>query len=237
MKIYYYSDLHVEFGDEPTVASTKPDDVVVLAGDIHVGWRGIEWARRKWPQTRIVYVLGNHEFYGAEYYTLRAEARACATKLGVDLLDPDSIVIGGIRFAGCTLWTDFKINGNSEVAQEEAIESLSDYARIALANRPSRIRRRLLPADTVQFHHSELEWLKNTLSQPFSGKTVVVTHHAPLSEASAQKYRGSLLQAAFCSDLRDMMTAPVSLWISGHTHFSGDCALPSGTRWVSNQAG
>jgi predicted phosphodiesterase len=61
MRIRVLSDLHLEFREwNPPKADA---DVVVLAGDIHVGVKGIEWARRSFPAIPIVYVPGNHEFY------------------------------------------------------------------------------------------------------------------------------------------------------------------------------
>ncbi len=60
MKIRLYSDLHLEFGpfDPPDAAA----DLVVLAGDIHVGVKGVEWALEQKFGCPVLYVLGNHEF-------------------------------------------------------------------------------------------------------------------------------------------------------------------------------
>ena len=62
MKIHILSDLHTEFAE-----FSPPDtdaDVVVLAGDIGVGLGGIEWAASKFPKVPVIYVPGNHEYYG-----------------------------------------------------------------------------------------------------------------------------------------------------------------------------
>ena len=70
MKIRILSDLHLEFFEwtPPPVEA----DVVVLAGDIHVGVRGLEWAQARFPSTHIVYA-GNHEFYGARLHEMLTE--------------------------------------------------------------------------------------------------------------------------------------------------------------------
>jgi predicted phosphodiesterase len=47
MKLLIYSDLHVEFA--PFVPEANDADVVILAGDIHVGKKGIEWAIAHFP--------------------------------------------------------------------------------------------------------------------------------------------------------------------------------------------
>ena len=105
MKIRVLSDLHLEFADwSPPPADA---DVIVLAGDIHIGVRGLEWARQQFPATPIVYVAGNHEFYGGQMRQVTAALREAADRLGVHLLDADELVLGGARFLGATLWTDF----------------------------------------------------------------------------------------------------------------------------------
>ena len=107
MRIRVLSDLHLEFMDwNPPKAGA---DVVVLAGDIHVGLKGIEWARRSFPSIPIVYVPGNHEFYGEHIHDMTQELLMEGRRVGVDVLDGRSTVIGGVRFLGATLWTDFAL--------------------------------------------------------------------------------------------------------------------------------
>ena len=70
MKLHILSDLHLEFSTfqpPPTDA-----DVIVLAGDIDKGNKGIYWARETFPAKPILYVPGNHEFYA------RGGLRHCA---------------------------------------------------------------------------------------------------------------------------------------------------------------
>ena len=64
MKIHILSDIHLEFGKWRRTQDVNAidADVTILAGDIGVGLSGIDWAltfRRP-----VIYVLGNHEFYG-----------------------------------------------------------------------------------------------------------------------------------------------------------------------------
>ncbi len=67
MKLHILSDLHTEFSDFE--APETDADVVVLAGDIGVGTGGIEWAAGQFPDVPVVYVPGNHEFYGHDIGT------------------------------------------------------------------------------------------------------------------------------------------------------------------------
>ena len=56
------SDLHLEFAlFQPNNVGS---DVVVLAGDVHTGKNGIKWILKTFPEPAVIYVLGNHEFYG-----------------------------------------------------------------------------------------------------------------------------------------------------------------------------
>lgn len=48
VKIRVLSDLHLEIQDwEPPPKAEA--DIIILAGDIHSGARGVEWARRQFP--------------------------------------------------------------------------------------------------------------------------------------------------------------------------------------------
>lgn len=62
MRLRVYSDLHLEFRDF-LPPSDDDVDVVVLAGDIHVKSRGIDWALARFHKP-VVSVPGNHEYYG-----------------------------------------------------------------------------------------------------------------------------------------------------------------------------
>ena len=61
MRLHILGDLHLEFGTAKVPVTDA--DVVVLAGDIHLGREGRKWARGHFQDKPVVYVLGNHEFY------------------------------------------------------------------------------------------------------------------------------------------------------------------------------
>src|SRR3989442_5778678 len=109
MKLLVLSDLHLEFAAfELDRTAAEAADVVVLAGYIHQGTEGIGWARQTFPDKPIVYVAGNHEFYGHHWTRLLDELRLQAGAHGVHFLENESITVQGIRFLGCSLWTDFE---------------------------------------------------------------------------------------------------------------------------------
>lgn len=232
MKIRVMSGLHIEFFD--FVPPPVDADVVVLAGDILTEHYGLTWARRAFPDTRIVYVLGNHEFYDAHYEAVLERARKEAASLAIDLLECDQVVIDGVRFLGTTLWTDFEIDepspGIPSFAMWYANQNMADFRLI-------RYRGGLLHAEaTREFHQESRRGLNARLAEPFEGKTVVVTHHLPHRRSINRMFDRHPLNPAFASHLPGLVTAPVDLWIHGHTHCSCDY-VTDGTRVLCNPRG
>jgi hypothetical protein len=109
MKLHIVSDLHAGFGafDLPETDA----DVLVLAGDVDVGLRGMRMAR-EWARGRpVIYVAGNHEFYGESIPRHITKLREAAAGTEVRFLENEGAVIDGVRFLGCTLWTNFDLFG------------------------------------------------------------------------------------------------------------------------------
>jgi predicted phosphodiesterase len=236
VRIHVLSDLHLERGGEPPVAVHA--DVVVLAGDIGRGVHGLQAAIGWWPRHRILYVPGNHEPYGHGLPGLIGELRtvAAAANGRACVLERDEVVIGGVRFLGCTLWSGFDLAGARERARAMAIcgELVNDYEQIAWTPQA----RTLRPQDTLRLYRASRRWLAHRLDAHFPGPTVVVTHHSPLPprEHIADPLHRALA-GAFVSDLTDLMGSDrVTVWIHGHTHRRGDVAV-RGTRVVSNPRG
>src|SRR5262249_30901444 len=197
MEIRVLSDLHLEFQDwTPPKADA---DIIVLAGDIHVGVHGLDWARRTFPLTQVVYVPGNHEFYGAHVGDVTEELLAKGRRLGVDVLDGRSVVIGGVRFLGATLWTDFALDGTDPRSINRAMavarHGMNDFQLIR--HRDGAFR----PEDARTIHMERVRWLRTNLADDFVGTTIVVTHHLPLRQSIHPKYQTSDLNPSFASDL------------------------------------
>jgi hypothetical protein len=53
MKLAIYSDLHCEFETWVPPLEVSHVDVVILAGDIHIGIKGLIWAREHFKQPII----------------------------------------------------------------------------------------------------------------------------------------------------------------------------------------
>ncbi len=229
MKLHVLSDLHTEFADFSPPGTDA--DVVVLAGDIGVGLGGIEWAARRFPKVPVIYVPGNHEFYGHDI-GLTDELKLVAPA-NLHVLNNDTLELDGVRFVGSTLWTDFKLFGEGEAwfARQRAQRLIEDFASIKNG------KRRFTPEDSVAVHETSKAWLVGELEREFDGPTVVVTHHLPAQSSIANRYANDPLNPVFASRLEDVIEKyRPELWIHGHTHVPCDYEL-FGTRVVCNPRG
>lgn len=218
--------------------------VVVLAGDIGIHTKGLRWARAQWPETEIVFVAGNHEFYGQNWDDTMTSLRQEAAELKVHFLERDSVVLSGVRFLGTALWTDFELYGKDRagVSMAVAANSMNDYRLISL----KRLRHDetepgigrdipLTPDVTRKWCLQSRAWLEEMLADPFAGPTVVVTHHVPHRGSIPARFAGDPMNPSFTSDLSALM-GPAALWIHGHTHDSAD-HIANGTRVLCNPRG
>lgn len=231
ISIHPLSDLHNEFSVyQPEVLDA---DVVLLVGDIDVKARGVKWASEAFPNSTVLYVPGNHEYYGGQLgHTLRKMREAASETNNVKVVDRDEVVIGGVRFLGATGWTNYTSTGNLPVAQWDAQQTMKDFKKIRTASY-SRTR----PLDFMKENQLTVDWLRAKLAEPFEGKTAVMTHHAPLMELiDDHPESGTHIDACYANRWNAMMGSTVDIWFSGHTHFAMDKVI-DGTRNISNQRG
>ena len=185
----------------------------------------------------MLYVLGNHEFYGGSIEGTADELRRLCAGSHVHVLDDDEVVIGGVRFLGSTLWTDFMLFGDGDArgaAMAAARQFMRDFSRIRTRDTPSEI---FTPTDAASLFARHADWLDRRLDTPHAEPTVVITHHAPSPQSIHPTYADSLLNACFVSDAEHLLgAARAQLWIHGHTHNSFDYAV-HGTRVVCNPRG
>ena len=233
MRIHVLSDLHLGHGDfcPPRIDA----EVVVLAGDIGRGAQGVEWANEAFPDTPVVYVPGNHEFY---HWEIRAalDAMRKAAASHVHVLDNQCVEIGGVRFLGATLWTDFDLYGpvGGLAARRLARQVMPDFSCVALDGR------RFTPEASMALHAISRNWLEASLLDDGQGKpTVVVTHHVPCGRSIGLRFRAgqeSVLNPAFVSNLEPLLERHKGVWVHGHTHDSLDYSV-SGSHVVCNPRG
>lgn len=224
MRINYFSDVHLEFGEQ-----ALPDtdaDIVVAAGDIGVFGQGVSWLKAIGKP--VVYVAGNHEFYNNEYHAVLTMLRQECAGSNIQFLEKDQTVIQGVRFLGCTLWADLLSDGEEKA---EAIgKTLNDFRKIRFKDEP------FSQAHFSLLHEEAKVWLEKQLAEPFKGRTVVVTHHAP-TEWSWIETPNALKKMAYCNDLKALFHEyEIAAWFHGHVHNMGDYRIAD-ARILSNTRG
>lgn len=233
MKLYILSDLHLEFGDfEVPVVDA---DAVVLAGDLHVGTRGLEWAAQKLPDIPIIYVLGNHEYYRETLPDLIVAVREEASRIDsrIHVLDRAALELGGVVFLGATLWTDFALGGDQATGMKEAHEALTDFWVIDYGT-PGR---KLEPPDLLRVHHKERWWVEESLERFRGTPTVVVTHHPPSARSVPDYVMHDPWAGVYASHLDALVeSSGATAWIHGHIHTPADYHIGE-TRVISNPRG
>ncbi len=241
MKIRIGSDYHLEFG--PLELSPIGEDVMVLAGDIGVFLDGAAWARdyaRRYD-VPVVMIAGNHEFYRnrrQDTHTVRSTIDGLRIIANSEpllhFLENDSVEIDGVIFVGCTLWTDFALQGQDDRARamRVAYNAMNDYNLIRYSSDEP-----LTPRHTAQIHDESAAYLRGFLLPPAAGNVVVLTHHLPSRRSIAGRYADSDYNSAYASNLDDLVEASgAALWVHGHTHVSNDYRIGA-IRVVCNPRG
>jgi predicted phosphodiesterase len=240
MKLLAMSDLHLEYADLD-VPETIEFDVAILAGDIVCPGSGlVHWVRRTPALQRakaIVVVSGNHEYFDRALQQEAAAMREAARRQrapALHLLDCGQVVIDGVRFLGCTLWTDFELRIDTAagaVSDRErgiavASRTMADYRTIGwldeVAAQAGAAPRQLTPYDTLRLHAEQRAWLERALAETFDGPTVVVTHHGPHRGSLARRFAADWVSTAYLSELPTRFFDVPALWVHGHTHTSHD---------------
>jgi len=247
------SDLHLEGNPRYAPRPAPGADLLVLAGDIGSYQRGSQLAgedfglarfapNQGWPMP-VLYVPGNHEYDHLDFDETHARLRAACERLGITWLEREVLVIGGIRFVGTTLWTDFDAivtqPGAPEPTAGEALKQRHKAYRAAnfYLEKMSGTRRGqpLLAEGWRELGLECQQWLRAALDQPFGGTTVVVTHFAPSLRSADPRYGVTPSTAGFCNSLEDLMER-AQFWLHGHLHCQQDY-VERGCRVLANTLG
>lgn len=193
-------------------------DALIIAGDLtnkpKVRWKqAFAQIGERIALDRVWLIPGNHDYYD---FRLDGDDRlaSIAHEAGAHFAQKMEIVLGATRYLCCTLWTDFALGGGSAEANAGRSDwEMNDFRYIRVARHGYRKAR---PSDTIAVHHDHLAWLRKRLSAPFSGRTVVVTHHAPHPAALPP---GAPLPWFYASDLTNFIEEfQPDEWAFGHTH-------------------
>ena len=97
MLLWIQSDPHLELTrgwDLPAVGDRPAYDVLVIAGDLIPRMeRGVRWILERVTDRQVIYIPGNHEFYGADINITVEKARALAAGTNVHVMQNDVLQI------------------------------------------------------------------------------------------------------------------------------------------------
>ena len=263
VNIQLLSDIHLESNPHFKAQPLAGADLLVLAGDIGSYQSGsllgslnisdfglarfsplpVSQGGAGWP-TPVVFLPGNHEYDGLDFADTHARLRETCDRLGLVWLERETVVIHGVRFVGCTLWTDFDAlsvdharTGNVTIgeqlaAREKAFRAANFYLR---KNHSLREGRPLLAEEVREEGLKSQAWLRQALAVTFKGPTVVVTHFAPSLLSADPRYGLTPGTAGFCNSIDELLPR-AELWLHGHLHCFNDY-VSHGCRVVANPLG
>lgn len=243
------SDLHMDLwgaaGRDPfdNAAGERLADLeaLVIAGDLankpKVRWpHALEAIGRRIDLSRVWVMPGNHDYYD---FRIDGEDRLAqiAETAGANFAQRAELRFGDARLLCCTLWTDLALRGDQAQGMAMARRRMNDYRYIRMAGNGYG---RLDPRETVRIHVAHRDWLAAQLAEPFAGRSLVVTHHAPHPASIAPVVgddpdNDAETAPAYASDLRGMIDAGApDGWFHGHTHAGP--ALDHGRTRITNVA-
>ena len=237
MRIQLISDLHLENYPSYVPRAAADVDILILAGDIGsyqtgsllegedfgLGRFSPRRPGAKWR--RVFYIPGNHEFDSLDYECTYQSLRATCEALGIEWLERETITVGGVRFIGSTLWTDFESVAKSKRTPAEQMKALEKAYRAAnfylVKNTTFRNGEPMLAEAIRLLGQASQRWLHDALAVPFEGTTVTVTHFAPTLGSADPRYGVTPGTAGFCNSLDHLL--PLSqIWMHGHLHCAND---------------
>jgi Icc-related predicted phosphoesterase len=233
MRIALLSDIHLSVNALPF-----PDvdaDIVVLAGDISRPAAAIEWAKS--CPLPVVYVAGNHEFYGSDLFSTYEHLNRLSQGTQIHVLERSEYLHNGVRFLGCTLWSDYRLFDSAEDRAQGvdlATKLMRDFTHIKISPDFPDL---FSPAVSQLVFLQTVAWLEDCFTRDRTTPTVVVSHFAPTRLSISPLFENSPINASFVSDLEDRINVwQPALWLHGHTHGSFDYAVGK-TRVICNARG
>lgn len=240
IKIALGSDLHLGPRDSArrrrALDFSEEANVIVLAGDIGVGMHPASIVRQvadNHPSAQIVWVAGNHEFYGTNVdKQIQRYRNAFEGDDRIHFLENDAVEILGFRILGCTLWTDFSILRETEMAMEVAGREISDFLYIQVRDKD-----RFQPSDAAARFNESCAYLQQQLTAGSPERTIIVSHFPPGLESRNRLFPLGYLSGYFQANADHLIEKyQPALWLCGHNHYSTDFNKGN-TRIVSNQLG
>ena len=225
MRLKIMSDLHFEMhqdaGDsflEHTCADRT--DVLIIPGDLAdyaLLLPSVEKICNAYKHALVIFVPGNHEFYGSDIPTTLRFLYQLAGKFdNFRFLYNGRLDYKGVKFFGTTLW--FKHIDNIE----RLYPQMNDFYRISM------FEQQVYPQNQAAL---DFLWQSDLTN------SVVITHMLPSMKSVALKFLTSELNPFFVCEVDNLiLRKKPRYWFHGHAHRSADYMLGN-TRVVCNPMG
>lgn len=237
------NDIHLDFdiakNNFPWAPPGLPEDhltALVIAGDIWHARKYLSYAEKSWLAARaqrfryVIFVLGNHDYWGGAYNHEADRVKEEIQKQGltnVFLLENDTVDLEGVRFVGGTLWTDFnkqdpftKMTWKTTMAADfKQIKKRLHYVNadgVAKEEYAS-----VAAIDLFKAHQKTRNYIfENAKKSQSIRKVVVVTHMAPSEMSIAEWYKHDrITNGYYFSELgNEIANSEIDFWFHGHTH-------------------
>lgn len=231
------SDLHFEWDnqifDYNKIIDKKVADIAVLAGDIAGGVYALNFIKHLLSLGyKVIYVLGNHEFYNKNIFELIFQWQEISKTLdNFYFLNNESVVIDGVEFFGSTLW--------SSLGTKNDLDEIDNSVKMNLKNSKDFLSILDFNIDTMKsMFYDSWNKLRDLIDNSKSKTKVVVSHYAPSEKSIHEYYYGKKIEnLMFYSELSNYIAySDLNLWIHGHVHNSFDYMIYN-TRIICNPRG
>lgn len=244
MLINIISDLHTEFYSHKkcfdlitNVLYDMKGTTLVLAGDIgridtatsyHNLFLTLFLCSERFDH--VVWVTGNHEYYTVNdtltIYKIDRKLKTLSMNFNnVHLLQCSSVIIDGVTFIGCTLWSSIN---------DEAVKRMADFRYIRVVQ--SETSTCLNKSEYLKLHFKHLAWLTYSVQRNKNYEPlIIVTHHGTHVKCSGKFLdEPTPLNSAFVTHLPQLWFGYYNhVMINGHTH---ECVYfqDGGAKFISN---
>ncbi|ARF08653.1 metallophosphatase [Catovirus CTV1] len=215
--LQYVSDIHLEYSHK--IPNIKPIvNNIALLGDIGSPRMSLYKDFLKDVSNKfdnVFLVSGNHEYWNMPMYGDRIYSKEDIDEMiedqiskypNIHYLNNKSYIDNNVVIIGSTLWSEIP-----EEKKEVASRIVGDCKMIKYNNS---IDQRL----NNQMFYDCSEFIGKKIKDNIDKKVVVLTHHCPSYKFISEKFKNYNNNFAFASNLDHMLSSPVCVWLSGHTH-------------------
>jgi hypothetical protein len=208
------SDLHLETrgGLRAPVSSypVRSAPILIVCGDTYPFVRPDfkEVVRRvAEPFDLVLFVPGNHEFYGSDMTVDRAMEEACYGIGNVAYMNKRSINIRAMQFIGTTLWVD-------NPKDSASANIMSDYSQI----------KNFTPKSSYALHKDHKKFIARSIKDAKRAGNVgavVISHHVPDDRLAYDitSREPVAFPYYFARDMKELTSDPfIKVWCHGHSH-------------------